>query len=443
MSLILENYVEDWRTAYNQIEYVLKETDPTIVAQPRFKYLFQVKIGVTILATLKVPPRNVTSLGRCDVQRIIETYLSKDLGTINTTATGESFTSCPNSVETFSIYFGYEYLIGSAVVQQIGLNFERWDDLGTIKTSESILAYNGSLPNERGNYLNFFDYQATGYATTNYVNNSATKKFLTNIPNVTSTTKDKDNLDFELTDNGFMYFLNNTSETITAIKIDTFDVTGTPIGFYEFTKGTVSADGIEMQYIPIAPNSINNIDPSLLVAGAQPVIDSTVSSYRVNLYESVAGVVSEIRFFNVVEADCRFEKVRLEFMNVFGGFDSFNFTKANRRMETIERKTYKQNSKNMSATGRITYSQQDSEKVQYHTKSTPKMKLTSNWVSEQKFNWLIELMSSPEIYMHRDNKRVAVAKVSGNWEQKLNNADKLFNIELEIEFSLDNYRQRS
>ena len=42
MSLILENYVEDWRTAYNQIEYVLKETNPVIVAKPRFKYLFKI-----------------------------------------------------------------------------------------------------------------------------------------------------------------------------------------------------------------------------------------------------------------------------------------------------------------------------------------------------------------------------------------------------------------
>mgnify|MGYP003681663484 FL=1 len=71
MSLILENYVEDWRTAYNQIEYVLKETNGAIVAKPRFKYLFKIQVGATVLATLKVPPRDVTNLGRCDVQRII------------------------------------------------------------------------------------------------------------------------------------------------------------------------------------------------------------------------------------------------------------------------------------------------------------------------------------------------------------------------------------
>lgn len=441
MSLILENYVEDWRTAYNQIEYVLKETNPVIVAKPRFKYLFKIQVGATVLAILKVPPRDVTNLGRCDVQRIIETYLTKNLGDIDITATGESFTSCPNSIEFFDIYFGYEYLSGTSVVQFF-VNYQRWDDLGVEKVNEQILVYNGSLPNERGNYLNFFDYQVSGYATSTFVNNGLTRKFLTNTPNVTSLVKDKDNLDFELTDNGFMYILNNTSETITSFKVDTFDATGTPNGFYEFTKGTVSADGIEMQYIPIAPNSINNIDPSLLVAGTQPVIDSTTSSYRVHLNDGVSRV-SENRFFNVVETDCRFEKVRLEFMNVFGGFDSFNFTKANRRFETIERKMMKQNADDMSSLGRISYSQANLEKVQYHTKSMPKMKLVSDWISEQKFNWLIELMSSPEIYLHRDNKRIAVAKVSGNWEQKLNSANRLFNMEIEIEFSLDNYRQRS
>ena len=441
MALILEHYVEDWRTAYNPIEYVLKETNILITNQPRFKYLFKIEVASTVLATLKVPKRSVTRLGRCDVQRIIETHLSKNLGTINTTTTADSFTSCPESIEEFEIYFGYEYET-AGVLNQYFVNYERWDDLGVSRTNESILVYNGCLPNERGSYLNFVDYQATNYAYTNFVQNGLNRRFLTNTPSVTSTTKNKENQDFQLTDNGFMYFLyKNSTDPITSMKIDTYDSGGTFLASYEFGIGTPAVDGIEMQNIPIAPNSINNIDASFLTSGTQPVLTSSVSSYRVFLFNSTVRV-SESRFINIVDSDCKFDKVRLEFMNSFGGFDSFNFTKVNRRMESIERKNYKMNPKNMSATGRITYSKQDSEKIQYHTKSKPSMKLTSDWITESKFDWLLELMESPEIYLHRGNERVSVLGVKGDWEQKLTNSDKLFNLEIEIEFSVDNYRQR-
>ena len=64
MALILRNYVEDWRTAYNPIEYVLKETNPLITANDRFKYLFKIEVGGTVLAILKVPLQSGTNLGR-------------------------------------------------------------------------------------------------------------------------------------------------------------------------------------------------------------------------------------------------------------------------------------------------------------------------------------------------------------------------------------------
>ena len=70
------------------------------------------------------------------------------------------------------------------------------------------------------------------------------------------------------------------------------------------------------------------------------------------------------------------------------------------------------------------------------------MKLTSNWVDVPTFNWLLEMLESPEIYLYENGQRITVQNVEGNWEEKRTDTDKLFNLEVNLEFGVDNYRQR-
>ena len=109
--------------------------------------------------------------------------------------------------------------------------------------------------------------------------------------------------------------------------------------------------------------------------------------------------------------------------------------------EQIERKYYKQNAEDMSS-GVINYNLSDKQKTQYYTKSKPKMKLTSDWVSAATFNWLLELIESPEVYLHEGSERIAVQGIEGEWQEKRTEVDTVFNLELTIEFGVDNYRQR-
>ena len=70
------------------------------------------------------------------------------------------------------------------------------------------------------------------------------------------------------------------------------------------------------------------------------------------------------------------------------------------------------------------------------------MKLTSDWVDVSTFNWLLEMLESPEIYLHEGGKRIAIQNIEGDWEEKRSDADSLFNLEITLEFGMDNYRQR-
>jgi len=420
------NYIpEQYRSVYNPIEYVASSTS---IANSRFKYLFDVYDGATQVARLKVPA-DPNGYGRADVHGICESYLKTDLGTINTTATADGFTDNPNSYKEFTIKVGEEYDVAGVLTQFADQEIE------------TIIVFNGSLPNYRGNVVNFYDWQVANYYT-NYTDNTISRKWLTNAPKGSGANK-SDNQSVELTDEGWLYFLyDNASNPVDRTQYITYDSSGSIISTFEIDITHLTSLGSKyMLKIPSAPNSINNINPAQFSIGTPPVITSSVASYKMILLDTISSVVSEEIYFNV-DTECRYEVRRLEFLNSLGGFDCFNFTKVSRRTEDIERKYYKQNPENLDSGGSIVYSLADKQKVQYYTKSMPKMKLVSDWVDVNTFNWLLEMLESPEIYLYENGQRITVQNIEGNWEEKRSNVDKLFNLEVNLEFGVDNYRQR-
>ncbi len=413
---------QDYRTVYNSIEYVAT-SDETATA--RFKYLFDVYDGAVLLGRLKVPA-DPDGYGRSDIHGICESYLTKDLGTINTTTTADAFTDNPNSYKEFTVKIGEEYDVAGVLTQYAD------------QQTKTVITYNGCLPNYRGSDLNFVDYQATDYFE-NFTVNAVDRKYLTNAPKGSGINK-TDNQSVELTDEGWLYFLyDHGSNPVTDCEITLYDSAGVVTAIHTIDNNVGSLTDKKMLKIPAAPNTINNINPTeFTVAPVQPII-TTETSYKIILKDT--GVqVSEPIYFNI-DSECRYEVRRLEFLNALGGFDCFNFTKVSRISEKVERKFYKQNPDNMTS-GVITYAQSDKEKTQYYTKGTPKMKLTSDWVDVDTFNWLVELIESPEIYLYDNGSRIAVQNIEGNWEQKVAAADTVFNLEVTLEFSMDNYRQR-
>jgi len=413
---------QDYRTVYNPIEYVATSN---ATANNRFKYLFDIYDGVSQIARLKVPA-DPDGYGRSDIHGICESYLTKDLGTINTTTTADAFTDNPNSYKEFTVKIGEEYDVAGVLTQYAD------------QQTKTVITYNGCLPNYRGSDLNFVDYQATDYFE-NFTVNTTDRKWLTNAPKGSGANK-SDNQSVELTDEGWIYFLyDHGSNPVDKFQCITYDSSGSVIATFDIDNKVTPLTDVKMLKIPSAPNSINNIANSEFSVGTQPVITNSVTSYKIFLLDPPS-VVSEEIYFNV-DSECRYEVRRLEFLNALGGFDCFNFTKVSRISEKVERKFYKQNPDNMTS-GVITYAQSDKEKTQYYTKGTPKMKLTSDWVDADTFNWLVELIESPEIYLYENGQRIAVQNIEGDWEQKVTVVDTVFNLEINLEFSVDNYRQR-
>ena len=355
-----------------------------------------------------------------------------------------SITNTPDPYRT--VYNPIEYVAESNKTAEPRFKYivEVYDGatkIGTLKVpltvsavyfTKTLITYNGCLPNYRDT-ITFSEYQVAD-TYKDYTDNAATRKFLTNIPKGVRP-PDNNTQSVEITDKGFSYFLTSADGTIDEYKVFAYNSSNVLI-----TTAVVTAVSSSiMTLIPSSPDSLNNILTGTVDIG-QPVIPTNCNHYYIELYKSGVAVSEKIHFD--VTSECRYEVRRLEFLNSLGGFDTFNFTKVSRKSEDIERKFYKQNPDDMTS-GVIDYSLTDKVKTQYYTKSSPKIKLNSDNISVDVYNWLVELIESPEIYMWENGERIAVQNIQGNWEQKRADTDSVFSLELELELGIDNYRQRA
>jgi len=389
---------KDFAPVYNKMEYLISSTN---TAQTNFAHLVDIYINGsgTSIVRLRIPVRPSDNYGKVDIHRVLESALTSDVGNpLGILGTYEA----PNSSLSYVVSFGEEF--GDPVVQYPYLN-----------TDSSRNAFNSSL--EKAEFINW---DVTEYELTN-----STKKFLTNMP---------DNHKVSINSHGWLYYKKGI--TINTFTVKTYDSAGVIIDTFEITATGTSG---EIQFLPSSPASLNNMDNSSFL-GSQPVIDSDVAYYTI-LAQGVAKVVSETRTF-VIEENCKYNVNTLIFQNNLGGFDNFTFYLGDESTTDIERKDMKVNVDTVVGAD-IVYSMNEREKVTYYTKTTPRLKLMSDWISEAESNWLLELFASPEIYLQSGNELIAVAKIKAiNYVKKKVVRDKLFKIDVELELGYDNYRQR-
>jgi len=398
MAITIHATPKDFAPVYNKMEYLIESTN---VAEPNFAYLIDIYINGSGTKTvrLRIPLRPSDSYGKVDIHRVLESALASDVG--SPTGTDGTY-DASNSSLSYIVKFGEEY--GTTVVQ--------YPDL-TIDSSRK--AFNASL--EKRPFIN--------WDVTEYELDGITKKFLTNMP---------DNHKVSIDSHGWLYYLDDPA--ITFINVNVFDLNGSPLAG---AKIDVTASSSDIQYVPSSPASLNNIDVANLLVGAQPIIDSTVGSYEIQARG--VGSYSETRTF-VIEESCKYNTNTLIFQNNLGAFDSFTFYLGDMSTTAIERKDMKVNVDTVVGND-IVYSMNEREKVTYYTKKSETIKLMSDWISEEESNWLLELMSSPEIYLQEGNELTAVAKIKAtNYTKKKVVRDKLFKIEVELELGYDDYRQR-
>jgi hypothetical protein len=158
------------------------------------------------------------------------------------------------------------------------------------------------------------------------------------------------------------------------------------------------------------------------------------------------GTARRYKFATLFTQSCgKFDPMRIAYLNKYGTFDFFNFDLVNKTTFNIEKKGYQRdyNGSIYEAGGVIV----KNVNPIYFTKETQSWRVISDYLNDAQSELIRELYSSPLVYLNVVNDNyirpswIPVKPNPTTYEVKKTASDKLFNLEIDLEFGLENNRQ--
>ena len=312
-------------------------------------------------------------------------------------------------------FLTYDFLVPNiAGGAQVGLNsFKRF-----FFSADGVYSINMVVNNS---FLSIYDWRRSAW--TDYANaqgNSNKFVLLNNYNNKIELNKT------------FSFHANISDNTdLRGIKITTYDATDTPIG------------GGTMLYTTPLFYSLT-IDTRLYAqVGTKDLIDyfgatflDGVFKYKVEVEFNDLSVSSLPVWFTIVDYCGKYSDIRLHWLNQYGGFDAFDFTKKTIVTQNVQRNTYK-NKDTLIQAGLI------EDNLQLNTtnyiKQSNKYVINSDWCSDSEAIAIDSLISSRVIFAEIDGQFYGVDLLTSSMVRKNSNNDTLFNYELEISLQDDTF----
>jgi hypothetical protein len=153
--------------------------------------------------------------------------------------------------------------------------------------------------------------------------------------------------------------------------------------------------------------------------------------------------ISETYRFYIKDECSKYENYDLFWLNRLGGFDSFRFNRVSKTSHEITRQMYRQNPYTLNNTAvSWTYGTDSFSNTQFYGESKEKLTLFSNWITDSESIWLRELVESPVVYIW-DGSMLRSCNITNNtYEEKKWINDKMFNLQLDLEFAFVDKVQR-
>jgi hypothetical protein len=219
------------------------------------------------------------------------------------------------------------------------------------------------------------------------------------------------------------YLSNNTIDNVV---ITIFSSTGVP------TSQTLSLNGYDIEALPVYPANLNDWT-GLTV---KPSLFANWRYYSVVIKNSSTNKSLTYIFYNTQkygQSDCRFDKIRLGWVNSRGGWDYFNFTKRSEITDEIERKTYRKILFNGTTS---VFNSNDRGLQERRNLAQQVLSITSDYISGNEFTFLRSLLVSNQVtWLSTDaGKAVAIpVKLDDtNYTEKNTKDGKLYNLTLKV-----------
>jgi hypothetical protein len=383
MAITINSTPENYPSAHDDLYFVVTSTN---VAQTNFKYVFDILINSVQVTRVKLFPDIATNKGIFNAASVVRNYLS---GYFKPNATKTAFSYTGNDIYvTYEVRFGEEY---------DGTTY-------TNLTSGSYKAFNFVNPL-------FRDFSTSYYQ-----------------PKINTwlTGRDKNLAECGFTEKFYAGWLNTAGTTTSlALLVQKYTESGATDGAYE-QGSAVTCNSFVL--FDLSPEAINTYLGSAFI---------TASTYQYGVKVLYGGTGSD---FMKIKLACnpRWTPITLHFLNQLGGYDSFAFRLVNKQSSQVERKLFNQlqsqyNSGSM--TKYDSYKKINGGSYSFNVNQSISYKLTSDYINATNYLWLKDLISSPEVYLEQAGYYYPVAIKSNTWEEKNRVADKMFNFDLNIEFS--------
>jgi hypothetical protein len=379
VSLSVNQSPETFTPSYNDVNYVVSESSGAVYSSSNFKFIAEVVVDASTIAKLKVPIYfGSNNKGVFNIGRLLESYTTHDFKYSDTAASG-----CTNSFQDYSVKFGEEYSASAT---------------GTVTEYLNLTSASGTVWNAALNPITFVSFDSDTYAA-----NNSSRKFLTSVRSQI----------IHRTQKVWLYALRGAATNLRIVYSDS-------------TTATITLPTTKMVRVPV-----NLSTPS----GA---------TYFDCYLRDVDGVtVSETYRFTIKDECSKYDTYDLFFLNRLGGFDSFRFNRVSKSSYDITRKTFRQNQYTLDNTAvSWTYGTDSFSNVQYYEESKQKLTIFSNWITDTESIWLRELVESPVVYLWDGTTLQAVNITNAMYEEKKWINDKMFNLQLDIEFSFVDKKQR-
>jgi hypothetical protein len=362
----------------------------TLSGQTDFKYVFDVFRGGTLLVRAKVFPEPTNGRGYFNAAKVVGNEMN--FAWFTPTASGNVAMALYQPNVEGQIAIIYNVRIGEDLTGTTTLNL----------ASGSVTAFNyvPGLFNRR-------QVTTAGFA----------QRFLTNRPRYSKV---------KLGEKLLIPFKGTGTHDI---FIETYDYS-----LIQSTTQTVNSVNITNGYLQMDIGSA-----AINTAVNKTIIDSGVKFYKVYLRKS--GIDTE-SFLVALDCDSRYTTVNLYFINQYGMYDTARFGLASRLNMNVERKQFEQRDYTFGTTSvdYFNYNNVYRESViNFGSKSEWQYKLTMDFPTDAEYQWLAELINSPQVYAEIDGDFYPVSIVDTNYEYVKYQNNKLKTFEVTINMNQKRY----
>jgi hypothetical protein len=397
------------------------------IGQPGFRYVVEVSVNGGTINTFYVQP-NINGALVFDLYPVV--YSKMDLGVNSSDTVASLFASTTTQQSTTTrnimsvatnIYEGYEVL-GVFTKQATAYPLD-----GSSLINAAFQISDGFNPDPA---IHFALSSSTSYIMSDLVRSTyALDDVLTkyslgaNTIGITAFADDYGVLTIPADDGSKL-----TGNVINSVQIIQFNAAGTPVQTDVLTC-TIGAGKIN--HLPLLPANINEAY----------ALDANWHHYLLNFRTSGGTAAARSIAVFKAEDECRFEKIRLAWINSRGGWDYFNFTKRSEESYSVERKRYRKVVGNYGtadsgeAFGFNTYDRGLTERSPFVEKM---LRVRTDFLTEGQFEYLKNLIYSESVYIiGADGSATPVVIDSNNYTAIKSKSYIKNDLELMLKFSND------